>query len=339
MARQTFQGLTRLREKFILPDNNMLRWFPGHMAKGLDQIQSTLKNLDAIIEVHDARIPFAGRNPQIRNITKIRPHILLLTKSDLADDQHREKIVQKIKEEGIKNIFYMNCKHKYVNKYIKNTVFPCIWQEIASLASYRKEGDTDYHLMIVGVPNVGKSTILNKLRETFTNKGKGALVGAKCGVTTSVMNKVRINNNPSVFVYDTPGILTPYIPDIEVGMRLALCACIPYHLVGEERIVDYMLFWMNKRKHYAYMEPYNIPEPTDDVYQFLTHVAKEKKMILKVQKTKFFQEATEEEKFRPNFHAVAGSILRDFQNGVFGKILLDDEALEDARQVGTNGEL
>jgi hypothetical protein len=85
--------------------------------------------------------------------------------------------------------------------------------------------------------------------------------------------------NPEIYLVDTPGILTPNIPNIEAGMRLSLCGCLPDHLVGEQYIVDYMLFWLNKHNSFSYVDIFGLTEPTDNVLSFLSHVAKKEKMV------------------------------------------------------------
>uniref|UniRef100_A0ABI7XA80 Mitochondrial GTPase 1 n=1 Tax=Felis catus TaxID=9685 RepID=A0ABI7XA80_FELCA len=97
------------RESFPLGGRDVARWFPGHMAKGLKKMQSSLKLVDCIIEVHDARIPLSGRNPLFQETLGLKPHVLVLNKMDLADLKEQQKIIQHLEGEGLKNVVFTNC--------------------------------------------------------------------------------------------------------------------------------------------------------------------------------------------------------------------------------------
>nr|KAF6457645.1 hypothetical protein HJG63_013668 [Rousettus aegyptiacus] len=97
------------RQSFPLDGRDVARWFPGHMAKGLKKMQSSLKLVDCIIEVHDARIPLSGRNPLFQETLGIKPHVLVLNKMDLADLSEQQKIIRHLEREGLKNIIFTNC--------------------------------------------------------------------------------------------------------------------------------------------------------------------------------------------------------------------------------------
>jgi len=97
------------RESFSRGGRDVARWFPGHMAKGLKKMQSSLKLVDCIIEVHDARIPLSGRNPLFQETLGLKPHMLVLNKMDLADLKEQQKIIQHLEGEGLKNVVFTNC--------------------------------------------------------------------------------------------------------------------------------------------------------------------------------------------------------------------------------------
>lgn len=327
MSKQILELTKTFRSKFVFANQHSLVWFPGHMKKGLDQIHSTLRYTDAVLEVHDARIPFSGRHPELKNILHLRPHVLLLNKKDLADTAREEEIKETLKEDGIDNVLFTNCGSDRVVKYVKKTVLPLMLEEIERRPRYRRDWVNEYNIMVIGVPNVGKSTLLNKIRQTYTHKRKGARVGATPGVTRSVMNKVRVSFDPNIFIVDTPGILNPKVSDVNTGMRLALCGCLPSHLVGEEDIVDYLLFWLNSHKNFSYMDLYDIKQPTDDIYSFLSDVAKHKKLAIRVRGQTIISEQDQTPKYKLNLDGAASSVIKDFQLGLFGKVLLDDEFL------------
>ncbi|XP_045185334.2 mitochondrial GTPase 1-like [Mercenaria mercenaria] len=313
----------KLRDKFTLPKSSSLQWFPGHMKKGLDQIQSALRNIDAVIEVHDARIPFSGRNTQLRHVIHIRPHILILNKCDLADLSKKQQILEKIKSEGVNNVQFTSCNDRYITRHVKNDIVPMLLKDIDSRGRFRTDIMNQYNILVIGVPNVGKSTLLNKLMQTYTTKKKCAPVGAMPGVTRSIMNKVRVNFDPEMFVVDTPGILHPHIPNTENGMRLALCDCIPNHLVGKDQIVDYLLFWLNKHENFSYVDRYELTGPTDNVVDFMVAAALKHRFVVPYNDGS----KSTEKKYKVNFDRTASFIIKEFQHGHFGKVMLDDDCL------------
>lgn len=293
------------------------------MKKGIDQIQSSLYDIDAVLEIHDARIPFSGRNNQLRDIIHIRPHILLLNKCDLADQSREKDILKKLHEQGVTNIQFTQCTGNTIIKNMKDDIVPLLLEEIESKPRFRKMAFNEYNILVLGVPNVGKSTILNKLRQTYTKKRKAARVGAMPGVTKSVMNKVRVNYDPDIFVVDTPGILSPKIGNDDSGMRLALCDCLPSKLIGPEAIVDYMLYWLNKHNNFKYVDHYGLKQPTDNYLEFLSQVALQRQLVKPV---KIQNQA--DIKYRIDFVKTAEQILREFRSGNLGKVMLDDDYLD-----------
>lgn len=293
----------------------------GHMKKGMDQIQSALRNIDAVIEVHDARIPFSGRNSHLRQVLYVRPHVLILNKCDLADMSRKKDIVQKIKGEGVNNVEFTSCISKTITKHVKKDIIPMLLRDVNSQQRIRTDIYNHYNILVIGVPNVGKSTLLNKLMQTYTTRKKCAQVGAMPGVTRSVMNKVRVNYDPDMFVVDTPGILNAHIPNTEMGMRLALCDCIPNHLVGKDVIVDYLLFWLNKHENFSYVERYEMSSPTDDVMDFMQAAALKHRFVIA------YKDDNSQNKYRIDFEKTSSFIIKEFQNGHFGKIMFDDDCL------------
>lgn len=292
------------------------------MKKGIDQIQSALYDIDAVLEVHDARIPFSGRNNQLRDVIHIRPHILILNKCDLADLSRKREITDKLYEQGVTNVQFTQCTGNEILGHMKNKIVPLLLEEIENKPRFRSRAYNDYNILVLGVPNVGKSTILNKLRQTYTKNRKAARVGSMPGVTRSVMNKVRVNFDPDIYVIDTPGILSPKIGNDDTGMRLALCDCLPKKLVGPEKIIDYMLYWFNKHNNFDYVKYCGIREQTDNYLDLLAQVALTRHLLIPVKNP-----VTGKLAYRCNFEKTAEQLLREFQNGHFGKVMLDDDFL------------
>lgn len=322
MAKHIFKSTLAVRDTFVLPNASAIQWFPGHMKKGLDRIMSSLHQIDAVLEIHDARIPFSGRNPQLKEIIHVRPHLMILNKCDLADMSKKDQICQKLQDEGVRNVYFASSTGRNIHTCIKKDIVPMMLKEIEERPRYRTDIMNDFNIMVVGIPNVGKSTLLNKLRQTYTTKRKCARVGALPGVTRAVMNKVRVNFDPPMFVVDTPGILNPRIPNVDTGMRLALCDCLPNRLVGEDIIADYLLYWLNKHENFSYVKFYQLDGPTDNVMDFLSAVAMKNRLVIRLKALGF-----DKPKYRIDFIKAAHCVIKDFQLGHFGKVLFDDDLL------------
>nr|XP_036867245.1 mitochondrial ribosome-associated GTPase 1 isoform X11 [Manis javanica] len=232
------------RERFPLGGRDVARWFPGHMAKGLKKMQSSLKLVDCIIEVHDARIPFSGRNPLFRETLGLKPHLLVLNKMDLADLKEQQKILQHLEGEGLQNVIFTNCV-KDVN--IKQ-VIPMVTELVGSSYRYHRGENLEACVLVVGVPNVGKSSLINSLRRQHLKKGKATRVGGEPGITRAVMSRIQVCERPLTFLLDTPGVLAPRIESVETGLKLALCGTVLDHLVGEETLADYLLYTLNRHQ-------------------------------------------------------------------------------------------
>ncbi|XP_021359004.1 mitochondrial ribosome-associated GTPase 1-like [Mizuhopecten yessoensis] len=319
-----FSNVTHsFRKTFTLPDMDMVKWFPGHMQKGVLKVQHMLKNIDCVIEVHDARIPFSGRNPRFNDIISLRPHILVYNKMDLCNLKKKHLILSKLKSEGVDNVMFTQSTVSTKNTAMSRDLFSLVTKAIEARSRYHRAEINEFNLLVLGVPNIGKSTFLNYLRRlNTTHHKKAASVGAIAGVTRSVGNKVRVNFDPPIFLTDSPGILTPTVPNIHVGMKLALCGCMPDHYVGEEYIVDYMLYWMNKQQQFDYVKYFELKEPIDDVMPFLKHVALKNKMIKKIKSTE-----TRQYVHIPDFSAAANIVIKSFRSGKLGKFMLDDDLL------------
>jgi len=299
----------------------MTNWFPGHMHKGVLQIQHALRDVDCVVEVHDARIPFSGRNPRFRDIISMRPHVLVLNKTDLAEIvRNRSELLNKLQSQGVENVLFTNCT-KGQQKSISEELIPMVSRAIESRPRHHRQNVESYNLMVIGVPNVGKSAFINAVRRSHTTLKKNAVrVGALAGVTRAVHNKIRVGFDPDMFLIDTPGILPPAVPDMETGMRLALCACLPDRIIGEEYIVDYLLYWFNKHQELSYVLKFEMEEPVDNVYEFLTHVSIKYNMTIKKKSAE-----TGKYELRPDFSRAADFVLKLFRSGDFGKLMIDKD--------------
>lgn len=287
-------------------------------------MQQKLKGVDCIIEVHDARIPMSGRNNDLHySLLTAKPSILVLNKKDFVPEELKSKIMDTLKVQ--RNIpsqptFFTNCKDQRCTGIKK--IIPKAIQMIQESNRFNRQTVKEHSIMIMGVPNVGKSSLINVLRNRHLNKKAASRVGAVAGITRSVLTRIKICEDPLIYLLDTPGILMPNIKNIETGMKLALCSCFQDHLVGEENIADYLLYWLNKNQNFSYLETMGLEEPTDDITYALLSCARkyDKKIALK----NYSDNVVEE---RPNLLAAANHFIRAFRTGEFGKVLLDNNYL------------
>ncbi|XP_076161978.1 mitochondrial GTPase 1-like isoform X1 [Ptiloglossa arizonensis] len=313
--------ISKFRDTFQIVNKDLLKWFPGHMNKGLKQMQQQLKGVDCVIEVHDARLPISGHYADFSNtLTILKPHIFILNKVDLLDLRFKELIIAKLKETGLSNILFTNFKDnccKGVNK-----ILPLAKQLIKQSDRYNREQESSFGIMIIGVPNVGKSSLINRLRSNNLRKSKAVQIGAVAGITRSVLTRVKVLENPDIYVLDTPGILSPQVTDVQTGLKLALVGCMQDHLVGPEMLADYLLFWLNKNERFEYVNMLGLTEPHDDILYVLTYIAATFKKTVKI---KNFDGSII---IRPNFKYAAEYFINLFRKGELGYYCLDKDLLE-----------
>lgn len=172
--------------------------------------------------------------------------------------------------------------------------------------------------MIIGVPNVGKSSLVNILRNRHLNKKAASDVGAVAGITRSVLTKIKICEDPLIFILDTPGVLMPKIKSDEMGMKLALCSCFQDHLVGHGQIADYLLYWLNRHRNFHYIDKIGLDEPTDDITLALLACATKMGKTLQVKDM-----ASNQIETKLDLQSAAMYFVTAFRMGEFGKICLD----------------
>ncbi|XP_033324417.2 mitochondrial GTPase 1 isoform X1 [Megalopta genalis] len=312
------------RDSFRIVDKDVLKWFPGHMGKGIKQMQKELKNVDCIIEIHDARIPLSGHYADFTNtLTGIKPHIFVLNKVDLADMRYKESLIAELKNKGLVNVLFTNIKYEHCEG-VKQ-LLPLAQRLIKESDRYNRAEEKSYAMMIIGVPNVGKSSLINRLRSNNLFKSKAVKVGGVAGVTRSVSTRVKILTNPDIYILDTPGILTPKINDIHCGLKLALVGCMQDHLVGPDILADYLLFWINKNKRFEYINKLGLPNPCDDIMYVLTFIAAKQRKTIKV---KNYDGSSI---VKPDLRYAAEYFLSLFRKGDLGKYCLDEDLLTESK--------
>ncbi|XP_063819484.1 mitochondrial ribosome-associated GTPase 1 isoform X2 [Pseudophryne corroboree] len=235
-----------LRRPYDFGEQTVAHWFPGHMARGIKQMRAKLTKIDCILEVHDARIPLSGRNPLFKEYLGIKPHLLILNKMDLADLSHQNRIDAQLKKEGVRKVIYTDCTREENIRQI----IPAITERMGYNPRFHRAESPETCIMVTGIPNVGKSSLINALRRMHLKKGKASKVGGEPGITRSVLCRIQMSENPLIYLLDTPGVLSPRIESVETGMKLALCGTILDHLVGEDLIADYLLYTLNEHQQY-----------------------------------------------------------------------------------------
>lgn len=277
-----------------------INWYPGHMKKTMDMIVEQLKQIDVVIEILDARIPLSSRNPEINNIVKNKTRIIILNKVDLVEQKDFIKWKQYFLEEGVDYIIALSAEKgtnlKELKIYIKKLYD-------IKLEKMKKKGlrKTQIRAMILGIPNVGKSRLINKL----ANKSKAG-VGNLPGFTRG---KQWISVDENFFILDTPGVLWPKFNSHEVALNLAITGSIKDEVVAIEEVASSLL---QKMKEFSIIDrvymAYNLTkEEDDDIYALMKKI--EKRLLINTKEL--------------DYEIVSKRILRDFRQGKFGKFFLE----------------
>ncbi|KAJ8898798.1 hypothetical protein K2173_006330 [Erythroxylum novogranatense] len=224
-------------------EGGVINWFPGHMAAATRAIRHRLKLADLVVEVRDSRIPLSSANEDLQPQLSGKRRVIALNKKDLANPNIMHKWIH----------YFDSCKQDClpINAHSKSSVMKLLELVELKLKEVISREPT-LLVMVVGVPNVGKSALINSiyqiasLRFPVREKKKRATVGPLPGVTQDIAG-YKIAHQPSIYVLDTPGVLVPSIPDIETGLKLALAGSVKDSVVGEERIAQYLLAVLNTR--------------------------------------------------------------------------------------------
>ena len=274
------------------------QWYPGHMTKAKRMMQEDIKLIDLVIELVDARIPMSSRNPDIDELGKNKARLILLNKSDLAEDKQNDAWAAYFKEKGY-SVVKVNSKKGEGIKSIQGVIQEACKEKIER---DRKRGilNRPVRAMVVGIPNVGKSTFINALA------GKAcAKTGNKPGVTKG-KQWIRLNKN--VELLDTPGILWPKFEDQTVGLRLAFIGSIKDEILNTEELAAEMIQFMKKYYRGVLAEKYAIIE-SDDPYQCLADIAKSRHCLLRGNELDMAKAAI--------------LLVDDFRSGRLGRITLE----------------
>jgi len=228
-------------------DKMNIQWYPGHMTKTRRQIEADLKQVDAVCEIVDARIPIASRNPDIDSICAGKPRIVILNRMDLADPEATKRWVAYFKGKGMAAV-PTDCKSRKGINDFQPAVRSVLKEKIARDAA--RGMNRPLRVMIVGIPNVGKSTLINQI-----SGRKGAKAENRPGVTRG---KQWVTVDSGLLLLDTPGILWPKFEDPEVGMTLAYTGAVKDGILDIEELACRLMEVLHKRYPHALKERYGI---------------------------------------------------------------------------------
>lgn len=276
-----------------------IQWFPGHMAKARRQIEEKLNLVDLIIELVDARAPLSSQNPMLQQVIKNKPKLVVLMKKDLADQEKTSQWIQYFQEKEITAVAVNVDDRTDVQKTIQ--LAKEIGQKDFDKLINRGIQPRSIRAMIVGIPNVGKSTLINR----FANK-KIAKIGDRPGITK---HQLWIKLNKDFELLDTPGILWPKFEDKEVGIRLAAIGTIKDQLLSLQDVTAYVIQYMQEYYPEQLEERFGIHSDMDDMWDVFETIGKRRGAL--------------ESGGTVNFDKVSEIVIGDLRAGRLGKITLE----------------
>ena len=229
-----------------------IQWYPGHMTKTRRQIEADLKQVDAVCEIVDARIPIASRNPDIDSICGAKPRIIVLNRMDLADPEATKRWISYFRDKGMAAVA-TDCKSRKGINLFQPAVRSVLKEKIERNAA--KGMNRPVRVMVVGIPNVGKSTLINQI-----SGRKGAKAENRPGVTRG---KQWVTVDSGLLLLDTPGILWPKFEDPNVGMLLAYTGAVKENVIDTEELACYLMELLWKYYPQTLRDRYGIDVPDE----------------------------------------------------------------------------
>ncbi|WP_295134170.1 ribosome biogenesis GTPase YlqF [Ruminococcus sp.] len=282
-------------------DMKQIQWFPGHMAKTRRLIASTLSLVDAVVEIVDARSPLSSRNPEMDHMTKNKPRLVLLNKSDLADEKTTQQWINYFRRNGSEALA-VDCKSGKGLKSILPALKSTVLKELMDKREKNGMKGAAIRLMIVGIPNVGKSSLINKLAGS-----KRAKVEDRPGVTRT-KQWVKLDNNTELL--DMPGVLWPKFEDQSVAVRLAFTGAISDDILDIETLAMKLLSYLAENYPNSLTERYKIELSDEETgLDLLEKVGKKRGMMISGGEI--------------NTERAAITVLDEFRSGKLGRITLE----------------
>ena len=276
-----------------------INWFPGHMVKTKREIQNNLKLVDAVIEIRDARIPKSSKNPDIDTLCAGKPRVILLNKSDLTDPK-----VTKAWKDSLTNDETIVLEVNALKGEGLNAIKPALLKLLKEKHDRLKAkglAKITTRAMVVGIPNVGKSTFINKMA-----KNNIAKTGDRPGVTK---NKQWIKTKLGIELMDTPGVLWPKFEDEIVGLNLAFTGAIKDEIMDTEELALKLVERLQETNPEELMTRYKLTELDENPLDNLDAIARKRGAIMSGNQI--------------DYNRIAGIILDEFRGGKIGKISLE----------------
>lgn len=273
-----------------------IQWFPGHMSKARRQVQENLKYVDFVIELVDARLPISSRNPMLDKIIGDKPRLIALNKADLADRNAVKSWVEFFEKQGIIALA-INSKEAHTAKRLTVAAKTLMADKLARNAE-RGIQNSSLRTMIVGIPNAGKSTLMNRLAGK-----KVAVTGNKPGVTKG---QQWLRTNKELEILDTPGILWPKFEDDQVGLKLALTGAIKDQLLPMDDVTIFGLQYFLENYQAATMKRLRMKEAD-----------------LELEIPDLIMELTKRFGFRDDYDRFYQMFVKDVRDGRMGEYCLD----------------
>ena len=275
-----------------------IHWFPGHMKKAQNEIEAKLKIVDCVIELLDARIPFSSRNKYLYKLTQHKSRLVVLTKCDLADSKITDLWVEFFEKEGVKAIFVNLNNQSDIKR---------ILSEASNLGKAKQEKEIKRGMkpqpiraMIIGIPNVGKSTLINKIANR-----KAASVENKPGHTKS-QQWIKVSNQFELL--DTPGILQSNYEDKEKAVNLALTGSINQNILPKDDLVDFLLSFLKNYYPNLLSSRYKLSDINKENYDLLKDIAISRGFL---------------KKGEADLDKAMDLLLHEFKNGIIGQCTLE----------------
>lgn len=282
-----------------------IQWFPGHMSKARRQVQENIKHVDFVTILVDARLPLSSQNPMLTKIVGNKPKLLILNKADLADPQRTKEWRAYFEEQGIQTLA-LNAKEQSAVKLVTEAAKGLMSDKLARLKERGIQNET-LRTMIIGIPNAGKSTLMNRLAGK-----KVAVVGNKPGVTKG---QQWLKSNKDLEILDTPGILWPKFEDQTVGLKLALTGAIKDNLLPMDEVTIFGLVYF--KEHY--------PDRLHERFKGIDISAEAPDMIM---------DMTKKLGFRDDYDRFYSLFVKEVRDGKLGRYTLDKIGEDDGDNQG-----
>lgn len=271
-----------------------IQWFPGHMSKARRQVQENIKHVDFVTILVDARLPLSSQNPMLTKIVGNKPKLMILNKADLADPVRTKEWRQFYEEQGITTLA-INSKEQSTVKKVTDVAKSLMADKLAKLRERGIQKET-LRTMIIGIPNAGKSTLMNRLAGK-----KIAVTGNKPGVTKG---QQWLKSNKELEILDTPGILWPKFEDELVGLKLALTGAIKDQLLPMDEVT---IFGLNYFKQYY-------PERLQERFKAINLEDEAPEIIMSL---------TQKLGFRDDYDRFYNLFVKEVRDGKLGRYTLD----------------